>query len=207
VKANTQLKAADKPEKPELKDYDEHTQACLLSLGADYNGSKGEGPAQRLALDKMLKGNEALTREIWGLAKQARDTLLEKVFPQLRGSQLVEAHKLELMAKDLGSEKATPLEACLIERVLLCWLNVQWAELYCARCAKGGTTLAEIELADRMLSRAQSRYFKALESLQKMRVLLKAESVLEARLDLAKTKALRARAPRITAKTLGLQVG
>jgi hypothetical protein len=204
VKQNTQLKVADKPD---LTDYDEHTQATLLSIGADFHGSKGEGPAQRIALDKMLRGNESLVREIGGLAKEVRDALLEKAYPGARGSQTVESHKLTLMAKDLGSERATALEACLIERVLLCWLNLQWAEKYSARCARGGVQLSEIDLADKMLSRAQSRYFKALESLQKMRVLLKAESVLDARLDLAKTKALRARAPRITAKTLGLQVG
>jgi len=73
------------------------------------------------------------------------------------------------MDAHLLMEGASPLEKLLVERVVLCWLRLQFAEQYATLTMLSGLTFVEIEYIDKQLERAQRWYLNALQSLARVR--------------------------------------
>lgn len=81
----------------------------------------------------------------------------------------IRAH-MALMKDRLAPPGSSEIEVLLADRAVLCWLVVQRLELQLA-CAHVGHSYARpgVSHADRLLSRAQDRYTKALTALAKVR--------------------------------------
>jgi hypothetical protein len=90
---------------------------------------------------------------------------------------------------DMGYKEAGPVERLLIDRVVLCWLRLLYAESYCTATSKPGTTFKEADLGERSLSRAHNRFLRAVEALERYRVLIQAERMAKAKADLLEAKA------------------
>jgi hypothetical protein len=93
----------------------------------------------------------------------------------------------------MGYADAGPVERLLIDRIVMCWLGLLHAEDYNAKCCQAGVTFKEADLAERHLSRANNRFLRAVEALQRYRVLIQAERMAKAKAGLLEAKAGEAR--------------
>jgi len=75
--------------------------------------------------------------------------------------------KLDQLRRELEGPEPTPLERLLVERVLLCWLQVHQADVW------GAANAGPAESAQRAQGHAQARYLAALRSLVTVRKLLR----------------------------------
>jgi len=78
-------------------------------------------------------------------------------------------HQLETMRSDLRGEAPTPLERLLVDRIVLCWLECQQADLTLAQRMNQNTTLAQGEYHQRRAERAEKRLFRAITALATVR--------------------------------------
>ena len=79
--------------------------------------------------------------------------------------------KLEAMREELASSSPNPLEKLLVERVVMCWLALQHAELISTQRSFGRVNVQEVELYQRRLDRAHKRYLSAIRTLAQIRKL------------------------------------
>ena len=130
-------------------------------------------PAQRQALQNYLArhGHAELAR-IGNLATQAQTSIIARNFPQY-SIGLAVAHHCAEMFKELGYDDASALERMLIENIVLCWLRLHERELRLESIMKGEPTGDQVEYYERRLSDAQRRYLRAIETLTKVRRLMK----------------------------------
>lgn len=107
-----------------------------------------------------------------GPAETLRDTLLEACL----GADLLAcaawSRRVNMLCRELSGPAPTPLERLLCERVALCWLQTQLADIQRAALDKGSVTLAKAEYFDRKAERAQRRYLDAVLALARVRRLL-----------------------------------
>lgn len=80
--------------------------------------------------------------------------------------------ELDTMEKDLLGVYASPLERLLVERICLCYLQVQHAEITYAHKAKGSISLTHGDYFQRQIDRANQRYLAAVRTLAQVRRLL-----------------------------------
>jgi hypothetical protein len=73
---------------------------------------------------------------------------------------------------ELAGEGASPLEALLIERVVLCWLAAQQADAQYARKLKDGMSFREGEYYARRCEQASRQLLRSVEALARVRRLL-----------------------------------
>jgi hypothetical protein len=132
-------------------------------------GDRAVLPALQAALDAYPEiwrhhGDLArLTEESW-LRLLAPDDLL------LRESV---RRQLEALRAELTSPQPSPLERHLVERVVLCWLQVQYADTSYAQLAGRGATPAQRTEAQHRQSAAQQRYLQAAKTLATVRKMLR----------------------------------
>jgi hypothetical protein len=84
-------------------------------------------------------------------------------------SRLSVEARAEAIAKDLAAGTPSPLEELLIERVVLCWLQLHLAETQCAGGLKSNTGPDRTDFYDRLAERAHRRYLSAIRSLAQVR--------------------------------------
>jgi hypothetical protein len=89
---------------------------------------------------------------------------------------IVEAveHKAEELRQELLGDAPTPLERLLVERVVLCWIQVHYLEAIYARQLgqSGGMSWAADAGHQRRQDRANRRYLSAIKTLAQVRRLL-----------------------------------
>ena len=78
--------------------------------------------------------------------------------------------KLKAMKEELAGPSPTPLERLLAERVVACWLQLQYAEKIYAQNL-GDFTMAQSEYHQRRLDRLHKRYLSAIRTLAQIRKL------------------------------------
>jgi hypothetical protein len=114
--------------------------------------------------------------EVWrtagDLALQAKMRILES-FNQPTAAEAI-SHGMEVIRKELGGSTAGPLEALLIDQVMLCWLNVHTIQMNYSNIMSQSVTLTMGAYWEKRLSTAQGRYLKAIATLAKVRRLSKA---------------------------------
>ena len=138
--------------------------STLQSLMNDAN----ENPNKLVELQAYLGKNPDLRDRISVLASTAKEHLLEKVIAE-SGSRLLVREEMEGMRNKLTYKDSTPLEMLLIDSVLMCWLRLQYAECHMNYSMGGEQSFAQVDFADKMLTRAQNRYNRAIESLARVR--------------------------------------
>jgi hypothetical protein len=118
-------------------------------------------------LRSFLADNPNLPGKVTSIAQIIRLNLLEKVVAG-DGSRLLAQKNLEAMEARLRGDEPTQIEKLLIEAVLCCWLRLQHAENSKTLLMNGEHRFVDMEFADRMLSKAQSRYLRALTALARV---------------------------------------
>jgi hypothetical protein len=110
------------------------------------------------------------------MARQAEFRLIEGLSVP-KSSQEAMQLQLQNIKRDLGYSTAPPLEKMLIEQVGLCWLRLSIVELKHAINTSGSSGIARADYWDRALSAAQRRHLRAVETLARVRRLLRPNAV------------------------------
>jgi len=73
------------------------------------------------------------------------------------------------LRKDLEGENPSPLESLLVDRIISCYLHVNFAENACAETIGAGERLEDAEYKQKRLDRAHKRYLAAVKALAQIR--------------------------------------
>lgn len=76
---------------------------------------------------------------------------------------------LKEMRKDLTGENPSPLEKLLVERVVICWLQLQHFEMIYAQNLSKSQTLAQSDFQQKRIDRVHRRYLSAIKTLAQIR--------------------------------------
>lgn len=106
------------------------------------------------------------------LANQAMTAVIDHAFGQPSVSLPV-AHYMARMRIDMRWDNSGIIERSLIDHVILCWLRLYTTELRYERNMEEGLTLAQGEYWEKKLSANQRRYLRAVETLARVRRLMK----------------------------------
>jgi len=129
--------------------------------------------------DKVLTALRDLLREPDGawllttlgdLAVAARNRFIDRYARDQRVIGEALTIKLDQLRAELSGPDPSPLEKLLVERVLICWLQVHIAD--CTFAGATNATLNQGEYYQRNQSRAQVRYLAAIKMLVMIRKLL-----------------------------------
>jgi len=130
-----------------------------------------------LTLRAMLRDYPGLWRMAGDLTEHAIDLVLENIKGTPAVKESLEAGRLALR-DELGYQQGTALERLLIEHVVLCWLRMSCAECRYEHSARTeGRTFAQADYQERTLTVTQGRYLRALETLARVRRLLRLPSL------------------------------
>jgi len=145
--------------------YGDENAAHLLALCVDLD--QNQNPELHAFLEKRphLKGHAYL-------ANDTLNTLVQKTARGIGSAKLI-GDEQEAMRANLTLEGDGPLERLLVTRVVMCWLRLMYAENYKTDLMRANTAFSHIECADKELSRAHARYVRAIESLARVRKLVK----------------------------------
>jgi hypothetical protein len=126
----------------------------------------------------MQKASQAMEpAQVRTLAQRIEDRMLIIISGRESGGHSPElraaygAH-LRKMRRQLGANAHTDmLELLLIERVVLCWLKLQWVEEQSTFTLGGGSAVVMAEQWDKRLDSAHSRSLRAAVTLERVRKL------------------------------------
>ncbi len=111
-----------------------------------------------------------LTRIFIDLAGEAERSLIKKVSG---GDPLVRealTPQLKAMRGELAGPNPSPLERLLAERIVACWLQLQYADVLYAQNL-GNLNMAQNEYHQKRLDRLHGRYLSAIKALAQIRKL------------------------------------
>jgi hypothetical protein len=136
------------------------------------NSSEEDILAFRNELDQIPD----LWRVFGDMCRQAEIQLID-TFQVPRSSQEAMRIGMDNVRQSLGYSDASPLEKMLIDQVALCWLRLSIVELKHVNNTRGSTGIPQADYWDRTLSAAQRRYLRAIETLARVRRLLRPSAV------------------------------
>jgi hypothetical protein len=123
------------------------------------------------AIRRLLDQTPALWEEARSLATQVERAWIQV----LAGDNLVTQEILErqvgMLKVQLAGAAPTPLEQLLVERIAVCWLQMQHAELQAATHVHQANVRREWD--DRRLDKVQQRFLLAVKALAQVRKLLR----------------------------------
>lgn len=130
-------------------------------------------PAQRQALEDYLaqQGHAELAR-IGNLATQVQTSIIARNFPQY-SIGLAVAHHCADMFKELDYDDASAMERMLIENIVLCWLRLHEREFRLESIMAKNPSFSDVEYYERRISDAQRRFLRSVETLARVRRLMK----------------------------------
>lgn len=123
------------------------------------------------ALKKLMDAAPELVRGCGDLARQAEKGLVLTMYSRNLLMQEAVARQLEAMRLELSGPSNTPLEGLLVERVVMCWLALQHAELLLTQNGFGGVHQEQVEFHQRRLDCAHRRFLTATRTLAQIRKL------------------------------------
>lgn len=123
--------------------------------------------------DYIAEHGRAELAKIGDISELASDQIILRMFSNNYGFTLaVGAHVLKIKT-ELGYDSASALERLLIDNIALCWLRQHDTELRYEMLLKDNPTITQADHWQRRLTLTQHRYIRAVESLAKVRRLLK----------------------------------
>ena len=152
--------------------------------------SANDGDSTAIAkLREELRGPNAdlLIGTFGDLARQAETSILEAMFGEQSGSKLIAKDSMNMLRKELGWNDSPRIEQLLIERVVLSWLGLHWAEILSAQATN--CSFAQAKFNQDKIDRASKRYLSAtkmLATVRKMALPIRIE--LKAEVNLKETK-------------------
>jgi hypothetical protein len=153
---------------------DDTADAVEESLFSILVATNKEKPAQadlaKLA-QHLIKHPDHCAR-LGDLANQVEIHIIDNNFSHSKGTAISLNKYCKKMRDDMGYQSASMLERPLIDCVTLTWLRWQVSELRYEKNTQG-VSLAQAEFWERKLSATQKRYLRSVESLARVRRLLK----------------------------------
>ena len=137
--------------------------------------SNRDDPEALAALSRLLDANSAIWQTLGNLGHHAESALLTLVAGTDQLARQSIARKLHELRTELTGPSPTALERLAVDRLVICWLQVQHADVLF-----GGTATANAKqttMAVRWLDQATRRYHLAVKSLLDIRRLLPTETI------------------------------
>ena len=129
-------------------------------------------PAQITRLRQYLSDYPALTKQLGNLSDTIRERVLQKMCVGAATPTYVQSY-CALLREEMGYPEASALEQMLIDQIVLCWVRLHDTEWYYQNINEKQHTLTVGDYWERKLSFAQKRYLRAVETLARVRRLLK----------------------------------
>jgi hypothetical protein len=121
------------------------------------------------ALRKLLDTHTGLTDYYGSLADAARHELVKRIGGEKNlAVQEVYTRKLDAMGRELSGQEPSPLERLLVERIVMCWLHLYYAEAIYVQ-NMGDFTLGQADFHQRRITKAPNRYLSAIRTLVQVR--------------------------------------
>jgi hypothetical protein len=124
------------------------------------------------ALRTLLDTRPDLWQDLDTLADRVRQAWLQRLTGTDIVVQEILLRQLQALQAELAGPSATPLEHLLVERIALCWLQVQQADLTAAQMLTKPSPVQESWVQQRQ-DRAQGRLLSAIKALAQVRKLLR----------------------------------
>ncbi len=120
------------------------------------------------ALRSALKEEPKISSIFVNLASSLEKSIIRNM---ASGDLMVEEcvpRNLKEMRKELAGENPSPLEGLLVERVVICWLELQYFELVYAQNT-GNLSLAQSEFHQKRIDKIHRRYLSSIRTLAQIR--------------------------------------
>jgi hypothetical protein len=120
------------------------------------------------ALQRALKEEPKISGIFVDLASSLESSLVRKM---ANGDLMVEEcvpHNLKEMKKELAGDDPLPLEKLLVERIAVCWLELQYFEILYAQ-NMGNISIVQSEHHQKRLDKAHKRYLSSIRTLAQIR--------------------------------------
>jgi hypothetical protein len=121
---------------------------------------------------RMLRDYPDLWRSLGDMGRQAEYKLINSMNMPASSREAMQGG-LDSLRRDLGYSAAPALERLLIDAVAVAWLRLQVLELKHAHNTGQSIGIPQADYWDRTLSAAQRRYLRAVETLARVRRLLR----------------------------------
>ena len=119
---------------------------------------------------QILKEDPRMARIFVDLAAEAERSLIKAVSGDDPLIQVALPPQLESMRKELAGPEPFPLEKLLAERIVACWLQLQYADAIYAQNL-GDMNMLQSEYHQRRLDRLHRRYLSSITTLTQIRKL------------------------------------
>jgi hypothetical protein len=138
--------------------------------------SKKATPQDLADLRAALTKHPSMWRLVGDLAAVTQRQLLEAFDVSSTFKESVR-HGLGVMRAELAGEDAPAIERLLAEQAAICWLQLNITQLKYSRSDNQSTSIALADYWERRLSADQRRFLRALETLARVRRLLRSHAV------------------------------
>jgi hypothetical protein len=140
-------------------------EAVSQLIGKAEKGDKNALPTLREWLDE----HPQVAQDFGDLAKISRDSLV-KAISGTKNLLLPEViqRKMHAMRQELAGSEPSPVERLLVERIVLCWLHLHYAETLYAQNMQE-LTLRQAEFHQKRITMAHNRYLSAIRTLAQVR--------------------------------------
>lgn len=135
--------------------------------------NKPDASKEDVAKLKKMLAEIPVTAKIAGdLAHRTQVKMIEQVSSVPLVTESTKVY-IEQMKEELGWEDASMLEKLIIETIVTCWLHYHNSTMQLSFATNRSHSIREGEYLDKRVSLAQKRFTRAIESLAKVRKLLK----------------------------------
>ena len=132
--------------------------------------ARGGDEEELSKIRQMLKEAPHLARVFVDLASEAERSLLKRVAGDDPLVQEALPPQLKTMRKEIAGPDASPLERLLAERIVACWLQLQYADAIYAQNLEN-MSLVQSEYHQRRLDRLRRHYLSSIKTLAQIRKL------------------------------------
>jgi hypothetical protein len=180
---------------------------ALQILLAQHTSRANADPKQVIALRAFINEHPEMFKRVSVVAYGIRQALIRKIGGEnSEGTQIVLGEEYQAIFDRLSADGDGDIEKLMISRIAMSWLRVLSAEAACVVLMGSTAHFRELTVADKLLTRAHSRYVKALESLARLRKLRAHTKAVESQASILEMKEKTIRA-RINASHPGLLSG
>lgn len=119
---------------------------------------------------RALRDQPDLWRAAGDLAVQAEHQLIDRVIHQPAAKEALRL-RIDDMRKDLSYDKAPLVERLLMDQIVICWISLNHIQLRYDETTAGSISFALADYWEKRLTISQGRFYRAIETLAKVRKL------------------------------------